>query len=550
MADWFLILSIVVAFILLTVVAVYFLVHYQHPDDKNDAYLPKLTVLIGFVLSGATVLLLPLDVANNEGYSGCDGFDTAVCGGLNMLLFWNIIYLTIPIFIFLLIPFMTFYYEADDGMTMAGTSIGATPNSRICEAVKYEAGVILIFGTIFVVMYLTLAESAVPVVEYKGGLEGVAVVTNGNFGVPFQTSFLGGLSETDVTYIDAVQGTKSDQTIAVDVTVMTFFAAFMTFLGWFFFAIFGGIGLAALPLDLILGYLHRPKHMDAVEFAEAQVNIRSRVNELVDLGELMKISREERKLANTAGASGGGMMGFGGFGKGFKDTFSKNGREERSNLLEFKKAVYLLETDVEEFQNCSSHYNKYNPLIPYFSLFFGVFAVIISLAWVIQICIGVLPNEPLTPFLNGYLRWFDGFFPLFGVISVAILSLYLLLCALKGAFKFGLNFVIFQLHPMTVGKTYMSSFMFNIALVLLCALPVVQFTTEAFSDYARFTTVGQVFGIQIRYMKFFAWFWESKMFVFILVIVTGLTTLYLSCCKKEDRSKSSIYLRDRLRNRA
>jgi len=541
MADWFLILTIIIAFVLLTIVAVYFLVHYQHPDDKNDAYLPKLTVLIGFVLSGATVLLLPLDVANNEGYSGCDGYDTSLCGGLNMLLFWDIIYWTIPIFIFFLIPFVTFYYEADDGMTMAGTSVGATPNSRICEAVKYEAGVVVIFGTIFVVMYLTLAESNVPVVEYTGNVMGVEVVTG--TGSVFESSFLGELSSADVSYIDTVGDTAKDTTIEVDVTISTFFAAFMTFLGWLFFAVFGGIGLAAMPLDLILAFVHRPKHMDAVEFAEAQVNIRQRVNELVDVGELMKIAREERKI-------GGGASSGGGWGSGLKDRLSKEGREERSNLLEFKKAVYLLETDVEEFQNCSSHYNTYNPLIPYFSLFFGVFGVIISLAWVIQICIGVLPNEPLTPFLNGYLRWFDGFFPLFGVLSVAILSMYLLLCALKGAFKFGLNFVVFQLHPMAVGKTYMSSFLFNIALVLLCALPVVQFTTTAFSDYARFTTVGQVYGIQIMYMKFFNWFWKSKIFVYILVIVTGLTTLYLSCCKKEDRSKSSIYLRDRLRNRS
>jgi hypothetical protein len=46
------------------------LVKYQHPDDKNDAYIPKLIVWFGFVLAGATVLLLPLDVANNEGYAG------------------------------------------------------------------------------------------------------------------------------------------------------------------------------------------------------------------------------------------------------------------------------------------------------------------------------------------------------------------------------------------------------------------------------------------------------------------------------------------------
>ena len=70
MADWFLILATVVTLLILLVVALYFLVHYQHPDDKNDAYFPKLTVILGFVLAGATVLLLPLDVANNEGYSG------------------------------------------------------------------------------------------------------------------------------------------------------------------------------------------------------------------------------------------------------------------------------------------------------------------------------------------------------------------------------------------------------------------------------------------------------------------------------------------------
>ena len=46
------------------------MVKYQHPDDKNDAYFPKLVVLFGFVLAGATVLLLPLDVANNEGFAG------------------------------------------------------------------------------------------------------------------------------------------------------------------------------------------------------------------------------------------------------------------------------------------------------------------------------------------------------------------------------------------------------------------------------------------------------------------------------------------------
>lgn len=70
MADIFLIVITVVVFLLLFVSSFYILVYYQHPDDRNDAYLPKAVVVFGFVLAGATVLGLPLDVANNEGYAG------------------------------------------------------------------------------------------------------------------------------------------------------------------------------------------------------------------------------------------------------------------------------------------------------------------------------------------------------------------------------------------------------------------------------------------------------------------------------------------------
>ena len=68
--DWFLILVSCISVVLLFIVSLYFLVYYQHPDDKNEAWFPKITVLLGMMIAGATVLLLPLDVANNEGYSG------------------------------------------------------------------------------------------------------------------------------------------------------------------------------------------------------------------------------------------------------------------------------------------------------------------------------------------------------------------------------------------------------------------------------------------------------------------------------------------------
>lgn len=70
MVDVFLVICTLVGLAILLVISVYLLVYYQHPDDHNEAWVPKIVVILGFVLAGATVLLFPLDVANNEGYAG------------------------------------------------------------------------------------------------------------------------------------------------------------------------------------------------------------------------------------------------------------------------------------------------------------------------------------------------------------------------------------------------------------------------------------------------------------------------------------------------
>ena len=140
---------------------------------------------------------------------------------------------------------------------------------------------------------------------------------------------------------------------------------------------------------------------------------------------------------------------------------------------------------------------------PTFPFFLDLCALVISIMWILQIIIYVIPDPPFHPLLNEYFAWFDGWFPLFGTLSVAIFVVYLLLCAIKGCFKFGLRFMLVDLHPMRPGRTYMSSFMFNIGMVLLCALPSVQFAQEAFSEYARFTVIRQLFGIQVENLQFF-----------------------------------------------
>lgn len=468
-----------------------------------------------------------------------------------MDLMWKIVFWLVPVWTFLLIPFSTFYYEADDGMLMAGTAYAPTPikRSRLGQALCYQLFVVVIVGVIFAVTYLALSDTNIPVQDYKGTSIGTAVpgassvyqiqpqFDVNNTLVAFSVDSLADMNSNDAGYYNTVEKDAGKTDITLRVDIATFYAGLMAWLGWFLFAVFGGIGLTALPLDLILTFTRRPKHMDAVEFAEAQMSLRERVNELVDIGELIKIEREEKAQAGLS---------YGAF--SFDSEKRKAARDERQAILGFKQAVYLLEKDVEDFQAHTADYEKYNPLIPYIALVLGFCSVIVSIFWFLHIIVYVYPDPPLAPFLNNYFKFFDGFFPLFGVLSVALFVVYLLLAAVKGCFKFGIRFMFMQIHPMKPGKTYMSSFMFNIGLVLLCALPVVQFAQEAFADYAAFAEIRQIFGVQIQNLQFFTFFWTKKIFIYVFMGFSVLTGLYL-CCRPSDKAANGQALRDRLKSR-
>ena len=458
-----------------------------------------------------------------------------------MTAMWHAIFWMIPIWVFVLIPYATFYYESDDGMLMAGTAYAPNPvkRSRIGQAMCYQVFVLIIVGLIFMVTYLLLSDSEIPVQTYvMTSIPISSMIPGETYSIPdtgnFSINQLTDMNTNDVAYYSAVTD-SGEETKVLQVSASTFFAGLMAWLGWWLFALFGGIGMAALPLDLILAFVNRPKHMDAVEFAEAQMGLRERVNELVDIGELIKIERDQKA---TAGIVTSGWS--------FDSESRKAARDERQALLGFKQAVFLLEKDVEDFQAMSVNYENYNPLIPFFSLLAGICAAIMSIFWVLHIFVFIVPDPPLAPFLNNYFKWFDEWFPLFGVLSVALFVVYLLFCAVKGCFKFGIRFMFFHIHPMKVGKTYMSSFMFNIALVLLCALPVVQFAQEAFSDYAANSQIRIIFGVQVQNLTFFSKFFVKNVFIYIFLSIFVLTGIYLAC-RPRDQAANPEALRDRLR---
>lgn len=58
--------------------------------------------------------------------------------------------------------------------------------------------------------------------------------------------------------------------------------------------------------------------------------------------------------------------------------------------------------------------------------------------------------------------------------------------------------VIFTVHPMKVGATLMSSFLFNVALVLLATQAAIQFCAQAFELYANNAAIQKIWGGQVN----------------------------------------------------
>lgn len=107
-----LLVIVIVVCVLSLLFNTYLLVNYQHPDDSNQAYFPKIVVILGLTVAELSILMLPADIANqhacqNSVYNGACNFT------LPMKQLWLGIYILNAILVFFIIPFTIFYYEGD-----------------------------------------------------------------------------------------------------------------------------------------------------------------------------------------------------------------------------------------------------------------------------------------------------------------------------------------------------------------------------------------------------------------------------------------------------
>lgn len=145
-------------------------------------------------------------------------------------------------------------------------------------------------------------------------------------------------------------------------------------------------------------------------------------------------------------------------------------------------------------------------------------------------------NRPLLPFLNELLIKLDQSNASFlGTGIFFYLCIYIIWCVQKGTVRFGMRIPgCCRFHPMKEGETWMNSFLFNIILMLISSVGVIQLCISSFPTYTRNTDIYTMICLQLNYMKFYSVFYQKSIFPIALVICSGLSLIYLlvTCNKK------------------
>ncbi|GAM23900.1 hypothetical protein SAMD00019534_070750 [Acytostelium subglobosum LB1] len=474
--------------------SLYLIVYFQHPDDKNVAYFPKVVVILGFALAAVSVLMLPLDVAN-----------LTTNGGFPMETMWIVVYIVIAVFAIVIVPFAMFFYESEEADGSGNQFTGA---------IKGTFAILFLFVAIVVILWFLIGIADIPTIVVTNSLTTTtpAYFTSESArkwsqefpeGEPFEAAYWSPLSWTNMRK----EYRSLTEFLSFRVSIPLFIITIVSFFGWFLFVIFGGIGIAALPMDMIGDFKNRPQRIPYDKYLERKTKIGDRATELVAIGKEI-----QSKLS-------GGIM----------------GRKDRRNYNRFRAAVFLLEEDYEILK--ISYQRQGGKVIFYYAQFFlGFIAAALSLTWLMQNILFMWTQpEPFFPFLNLLLISLDNAWGFLGTITYGIYSFYLLFCVLKGNFKFGLRlFFLFPIHPMKVGGTMMNAFLFNVGLILICCVSITQFATMGFSGYANATAINTMFNTAVRNIRVLKWFWVIYIIAFFCMAV--LTAIFL-LVKPKDKPK-------------
>lgn len=476
MINWWLIVLAVIIGVLVLGISFYLLVYYGSEEDAGTAYGSKAIIVLGICLASGIVLLLPYDVAARVDPSKASKFTV----NLDTETMWEVILWSAGVFILVLIPFTNYYYEAFDPDE-------DRPGKQVSQAAIYTAGIVLFFGALTAILWVTVGEAVIPYYSY---------ICNAQFASPDHDS---------IVYYN----NKSLEKFNLKVSIFVYAVAMLCAIGWVFFFIYGGVGLVAFPVDTIRDFMNRPKAVSATVFHQEMEVIASKAQVLLKIGEELTQASRRKSISGSL----------------------------KNKINTLRNETFLLEAQQDRLIWAYEQAGG-SPFVIYGSLFIGFIGAGISAMWIIHI---FLYNTVKShPFLNTMLIQLDTTFSLFGVAVYAVFAYYLLWATFKGQIKIGMRLLFFQIHPMKPNDTTVNSFLFNVGLLMISSIAVVQFSAMSFQEYAANTSISALLNVFVVRLKGIGPIISYMQYVFVGVSI--LSIFWVILCpnrqKREDLLKA------------
>nr|D8TFA8.2 RecName: Full=LIMR family protein SELMODRAFT_432208 [Selaginella moellendorffii] len=368
--------------------------------------------------------MLPADVANRH---SCEkNLYVGACKlTLPMKQLWWAVYIIDTV---LVIPFAIFFYESDQEKTVT---------QRVKNALLWVVILLTVFCLLLGILYAvigyadftmrSLSSTTMAFINDFSSLNAKAsCLVSAGFSLFSNVTLMVSLFFYIFPFfIDLTTLCDSVQLICLDLWLklsVTYVITLNTIIGSILFMMFGGVGMATLPLSLIFAFKNRPKCViTRAQYVKEATDLAKRSNELKTA--TLGLQREER----------GG----------------KKGRMFRKNVKKVQQELVFLEDDVEALNEAFPQGEKTLTVLFYLAkLVFGIVGLALSIIWLLHIIVFMLVNPPAFPFLNQVFIQLDTVGGLLGTTTFAIFCYYLVMSVISGKMHLGMRLLFLSIHPM------------------------------------------------------------------------------------------------------
>jgi len=491
MFNWVLLIVALVVMAAMATAAVYILAYWSDPEEKWTNWFPRIVIIICLFFILMLPLLVPFDVTEKQ-YAGTDS--------TVMPYIWKASSYIDLILLVVLLPYSYFFAQGKD--------LGEKVSKYAIVPLFIVLAIAIVILLLCFAIWWVAGYSDVPVTVWQPPLyysaEGVPGVL-----CTYTTDPSIALSalDTAVSSLASAGGPESfDSILSIRTGFLTYTIGICSFLGSIFFIVFLSIGIFILPIDFILAFVRRPHSMNKKELQEFKAEYASRSASLLEI-----IDDIYSKIVKEFGPDK------------TVELLTRNDRKAIFSPLSLKKERKKFEVVERAVEELDKQYTEIiqmnmketaNPLKYYALLFVGIFLLLVSILWYVQV---VLAQASVYYVVDqAFVAMNSTGIPFFSLIFYGLFTLYLTFCFLKGVTKFGFRFIFFiSIHPMERNNTPLPSFVFNTILMLLCALPSLQFCSLMIKTFSVGSSMDILFGSTVTMLRGIKYWFMYYIWVFV-----------------------------------